>query len=99
MNIAVDDGRAFVRPFDTAYKVERVRNNPQVGIAISTVPYKLAGPAVRACATVLGDGESAYASRAIARKYPILHGFSVTLFHRLRCDKSVHIELAQVDST
>jgi hypothetical protein len=77
--------------------VERVRNNPQVGIAISTVPYKLAGPAVRACARVLGNGEPAYASRAIARKYPILHGFLVTLFHRLRRNKTVHSQLAQVD--
>ena len=79
--------------------MERVRNNPKVGIAISTVHCKLAGPAVRACARVLGDGESAYASRAIARKYPMLHGFLVTLFHRLRRNKSVHIELAQVDSS
>ena len=79
--------------------MERVRNNPKVEIAISTVPYKLAGPAVRACARVLVDGESAYASRAIARKYPILHGFLLTLFHRLRRNKSVHIELAQIDSS
>ena len=77
----------------------RIRNNPKVEIAISTVHCKPAGPAIRACARVLGDGESAYASRAIARKYPILHGFLVTLFHGLRHNKSVHTELAQIDSS
>ena len=76
-----------------------MRNNPKAEIAISTVHCKPAGPAVRACARVLGNGEPAYASRAIARKYPILHGFLVTLFHRLRRNKTVHSQLAQVDSS
>ena len=79
--------------------MERIRNKPKGEIAISTVHGKPAGPAIRACARVLGDGESAYASRAIARKYPILHSFLVTLFHRLWRNKPVHIELAQVDSS
>ena len=100
VNIAVDGGRVFVRTFDTAWKLKRIRNNPEVEIAPSTVRGKPTGPAaIRARARVLGDGESAYASRAIAHKYPILHGFLVPLFHRLRRNKTVHIELTPVDSS
>src|SRR5919199_4907712 len=93
VNIAMDGDRAFVRTFDTAWKLKRIRNNPEVEVAPSTVRGKPTGPAIRARARVLAGGESAYASRAIARKHPILHGFLVPLFHRLRRNKTVHIEL------
>ena len=98
VNIAVDGDRAFIRTFDTAWKLKRIRNNPEVEIAPSTVGGKPTGPAIRAHARVLAGGESAYAGRAIARKYPILHGFLVPLFHRLRRNKTVHIELTPLDS-
>src|ERR671933_1618090 len=99
VNIAVDGDRAFVRTFDTAWKLKRIRNNPEVEVAPSTMRGKPTGPAIRARARVLSGSESAYASRAIARKYPILHGFLVPLFHRLRRNKTVHIELTPVDSS
>jgi PPOX class probable F420-dependent enzyme len=98
VNIAVDGDRAFIRTFDTAWKLKRIRNNPEVEVAPSTVRGKPTGPAIRAHARVLAGAESAYASRAIARKYPILHGFLVPLFHRLRRNKTVHIELTPLDS-
>ena len=98
VNIAVDGDRAFVRTFDTAWKLKRIRNNPEVEVAPSTLRGKPTGPAIRAHARVLVGGESAYAGRAIARKYPILHGFLVPLFHRLRRNKTVHIELTPLDS-
>jgi PPOX class probable F420-dependent enzyme len=34
VNIVVDGGRAFVRTFDTAWKLKRIRNNPTVEVAI-----------------------------------------------------------------
>ncbi len=98
MNIAVDGDRAFVRTFDTAWKLKRIRNNPEVETAPSTVRGKPTGPAIRARARVLSDGESVYAGQAIARKHPILQGFLVPLVHRLRDNKTVHIELTPVDS-
>ena len=56
------------------------------------------GPAIRAPARPLSGDESVYAGRAITRKHPILHGFLVPLAHRLRGNKTVHIELTPVDS-
>jgi PPOX class probable F420-dependent enzyme len=94
VNIAIDGDRAFVRAFDTAWKLKRIRNNPEVEIVPSTVRGKPIGPAIRARARVLSAGESAYAGRAIAHKYPILHGFLVPFSHRLRRNKTVHIELS-----
>jgi PPOX class probable F420-dependent enzyme len=40
VNIVVDGDRAFVRTFDTAWKLKRIRNNPMVEIAPSTVRGK-----------------------------------------------------------
>ena len=93
VNVAVDGDRAFVRTWDTAWKVKRIRNNPEVEVAPSTVRGKPTGLAIRAHAKVLSGDESAYAGRALARKYPILHGLLVPLIHRLRGNETVHIEL------
>jgi uncharacterized protein len=98
VNIAVDRDRAFVRTWDTAWKVKRIRNNPEVEVVPSTLRGKPTGPAIRAHARILEGDESAYAGRAIARKHRILHGFLVPLVHRLRRNKTVHIELKPADS-
>lgn len=98
VNIAVEGDRAFVRTWDTAWKVKRIRNNSEVEVAPSTLRGKPTGPAVRAHARILDGDESAYAGRAIARKHRILHGLLVPLVHRLRRNKTVHIELKPVDS-
>jgi uncharacterized protein len=98
VNIAVEGDRAFVRTWDTAWKVKRIRNNSEVEVAPSTLRGKPTGPAVRAHARILDGDESAYAGRAIARKHRILHGLLIPLVHRLRRNKTVHIELKPVDS-
>ncbi len=98
MHIAVDGDLAFVRTWDTTWKLKRIRNNPEVEVAPSTARGKPTGPAIHARARVLGGGESAYAGRALARKYPILHGFLIPLVHRLRGNETIHIELTPVES-
>ena len=98
VNIAVDGDRAFVRTWNTAWKVQRVRNNPEVEVAPSTLRGKPTGPAIRARARILEGDEPVYAGRTIARKHRILHGFLVPLVHRLRRNKTVHLELKPVDS-
>ena len=97
VNIAVDGDRAFVRTFDTAWKLKRIRNNPEVGVAPSTWRGKPTGPAIRARARVLEGEESAYAGRLLARKHPILHRFLVPLVHRLRGNETIHVELRPLD--
>ena len=96
VNIAVEGARAFVRTWDTAWKLKRIRNNPEVEIAPSTFRGKPMGPAIRARARVLSDDESAHAGQALARKHPILHGILVPLIHRLRGNKTMHIEVTPV---
>ena len=93
VNIVVDGDRAFVRTFDTAWKLKRIRKNPTVEIAPSTVRGKPTGSAIGARARVLGGSESDHASRELNKKHPILHGILVPLVHRLRGDETVHIEL------
>src|SRR5258705_5975219 len=94
VNIAVDGDRAFVRTFDRAWKLKRIRNNPVVEVRPSNFRGKPTGPAIRARARVLDGAEAAKASRALARKYPVIHGVLVPLAHRLRGYKTTHIELA-----
>jgi uncharacterized protein len=97
VSIAVDGDHAFVRTWDTTWKLKRIRNNPEVEVAPSTMRGKPTGPVIHARARILEGDESAYAVRAIARKHRILHGFLVPLVHRLRRNKTVHIELTPVD--
>ncbi len=97
VSIAVDGDRAFVRSWDTAWKVRRIRNNPEVEVAPATWRGKPIGPAVRARARLLAGPEAAAASRALARKHPLLHGLLVPLAHRLRRYTTVHLELRPLD--
>jgi PPOX class probable F420-dependent enzyme len=97
VNIAVDGNRAFVRTFDTAWKLKRIHNNPEVKIAPSTWRGRPTGSAIRARARLLEGEESAYAGRLLVRKHPILHRILVPLVHRLRGNETVHIELRPLD--
>jgi len=99
VHIAVDrDGqRAFVRTWDAAWKLKRIRNNPTVEIAPSTGRGKPSGPAIRAHARVLSGAEAMHAGQALARKYPLLQGILVPLTHRLRRYNTVHIELTPIE--
>jgi PPOX class probable F420-dependent enzyme len=97
VNIAVDGNRAFVRTFDTAWKLKRIHNNPEVEIAPSTWRGRPTGPAIRARARLLEGEESAYAGRLLVRKHSILHRILVPLVHRLRGNETVHIELRPLD--
>ena len=96
VNIAVDGDLAFVRTFDTAWKLKRIRNNPVVEVAPSTWRGRPTGAAIRARARVLEGEESAYAGRLLSHKHPILQGFLVPLAHRLRGNETMHIELTPV---
>jgi uncharacterized protein len=93
VHIAVDGDRAFVRTWDTTWKLKRIRNNPEVRVAPCTAGGRLTGPAILARARVLGGDESEYAAEMLARKYPILHGVLIPRFHRLRGNQTMHIEL------
>ena len=98
VHIAVDGDRAYIRTWDTAWKLRRIRNNPEVEVAPSTVGGRPTGPAIHARARVLDGAESKYAAELLARKYPILHGVLIPRLHRLRGNRTMHIELTPVMS-
>jgi PPOX class probable F420-dependent enzyme len=95
VNIAVDGDRAFIRSWDSAGKVKRIRNNPEVAIAPCTARGRPTGPPMSARARILTCQESARAGRLLARKHPILQGLLVPLGHRLRGNTTTHIELTR----
>src|SRR5215211_3073387 len=93
VNIAVDGDHAYVRTWNTAGKLKRMRNNAHVEIAPSTLGGTPTGPAISARARILDGADSALAARLIASKHPFLHGFLVPLFHRMRGYTTMQIEL------
>lgn len=93
VHVAVEGDRAYVRTWDTTGKIKRIRNNPKVEMAPSTVLGRPTGPGIRARARILGGEESARAGRRLAAKYPALHGVLIPLVHRLRGNVTVHLEL------
>jgi len=97
VHIAVDGNRAFVRTWDSTWKLKRVRNNPEVEVGPCMVGGEPTGPAIRAHARILGGDESAYAEEMLAHKYPVLHGVLIPLVHRLTGNQTMHIELRPVD--
>ncbi len=98
VNIVVEGDRAYFRTWDTAWKLRRIRNNSKVEFAPSTALGRPTAPAIGARATVLEGEESAHAGRLLARKYPALHGLLVPLVHRLRGNKTMHVELTPAEA-
>lgn len=96
VNIVVEGDYAFFRTWDTAWKLKRIRNNPEVEVAPSTPRGRPTGPAIHARTRVLDGDESVHASRLLTRKYPISHGLLVPTAHRLRGNTTMHIELTPV---
>jgi uncharacterized protein len=99
VHIAVDGDRAFVRTWDETWKLKRIRNTPEVEVAPSTFRGVPTGPAIRARARILNGNEAVAARRALARKYPVMHGVLVPLVHRLRGNTTMHVELTPVDGS
>jgi PPOX class probable F420-dependent enzyme len=97
VHIAVDGDRAFFRTWDTAWKFKRLRRNPRVTVAPSTVRGTPTGPATTARARILDGQEATEAARALSRKYPILHGVLIPRLHRLRGNRTMHIELTPAE--
>ena len=97
MTIAVDGDHAYVRTWDSAWKAKRMRNNPAVRIAPSTVRGRATGPAIDARSRLLEGDEARHAARAIARRQPILQGVLVPLTHKLMRYRTLHYELTTLE--
>lgn len=93
VSIAFDGDRAFFRSYDKAGKTKRLRNNPRVEFAASTLRGKPAGPPVRARAILLEGDQARIAAKALARQHRVLQEIVVPLAHRLRHYQTMHYEL------
>ena len=93
VTIAVDGDHAYVRTWDRAWKAKRMRNNPAVLMAPSTVRGRATGPAIGARSRLLDGEEARRAARALARRQPILQGLLVPLTHKLMRHRTLHYEL------
>jgi PPOX class probable F420-dependent enzyme len=93
VTIAVDGAHAYIRTWDSAWKAKRMRNNPAVLVAPSTVRGRAIGPAIAARSRLLDGEQASRAARAIARRQPLLQGVLVPLFHRLMRYRTLHYEL------
>jgi PPOX class probable F420-dependent enzyme len=93
VSIALDADRVFFRSYDKAWKTKRLRHNPAVEFAASTLRGKPLGPPVRARATLLEGEQAVIAARALGRRHRLLQGILVPLAHRLLRYRTMHYEL------
>ena len=78
------DGRLYVYTGANAGKAKRIRNNPRVTVAPSTMMGKLKGAAIEGRARIVPQAEETAASRALTRKYWILRPLNDALNTVLR---------------
>jgi uncharacterized protein len=93
VHVAVESGRAYFRTWNPSGKWKRLRHTQRVLIAPCTIRGHSNSPPGGATARLLSGAESAHAARALARKYPILHGLLIPLAHRVRGWQTVQYEL------
>ena len=93
VSIAFESGRAFFRSYDKAWKTKRLRNNPHVEIAASTLRGKRTGPLIHARAALLDGEQARIAAKALARRHRLLQAILVPLAHRLMHYQTMHYEL------
>ena len=93
VHVVRDDDRLFIRTYDPSGKIKRLRHNPEVEIAPSTITGEPTGPSFHARAVFLKGDDDKRAREALSRKYPVMHRFLVPWVHRLRGYKTVQMEL------
>lgn len=64
-----EDGKLYVMTRGTMGKTKRIRNNPQVKVAPSTIRGKVTGPEFTAIAHILRPEQHRRARQSINRKY------------------------------
>lgn len=96
VSLAIEAGHAYFRTYDAAGKYKRLRNFPEVRVAPCTMRGKPTGPAVAATARLLDGAEAEQARSALARRYPVIHGFLVPFAHRRKGWQTAHYELSFV---
>jgi PPOX class probable F420-dependent enzyme len=66
---AEEDGKLYVFTNPNSGKVKRIRNNPEVRVAPSTIRGRIIGPEFPARARVMASEEFSHARQLLRRKY------------------------------
>jgi len=99
VNLAVDGGRAYFRSYNKAWKTKRIKNNPEVAIAPSTVRGRATGPALQAKARLLSGEEDVHARAVIAKRHPVFQRFLIPFAHKMSRYETMHYEVTLTDQS
>jgi uncharacterized protein len=98
VNPLVEDDHVFFRTWHTSGKAKRLRNFAEVRFAPSTARGRPTGSWMRGRATLLEGDDAAHAAALINRRYPLLQGVAVRLFHRLRRYHTLHYRIDDISA-
>jgi PPOX class probable F420-dependent enzyme len=93
VNPLVEGDSVCFRTWHTSGKAKRLRNYSEVHFAASTARGHPTGPWMRGSATLLDGEAAAHVAALINRRYPLLQGVAVRLFHRLRRYRTLHYRI------
>ncbi|MER7198272.1 PPOX class F420-dependent enzyme [Streptomyces sp. CB01635] len=95
VNLVVEGDHAYFRTYGKAWKVKRLRRNPEVEIAPSTLRGAPTGPEFKARVRLLDEGgeEAKHAAKLLRHKHPVMHGVAVPLAHKVQRDRTLHYEV------
>lgn len=96
VNPVVEDDHLFFRTWDRSGKAKRLRNFSEVRFAASTARGVPTGAALIGHATLLEGERARHAASLINRRYPLLQGVGVRLFHRLMRYRTLHYVVADI---
>jgi PPOX class probable F420-dependent enzyme len=93
VHVVAEGNRAFFRTWDPTGKLKRIRRDPKVLVAPSTVTGKPTGPTMPARARILHGEDAKYVAQLLGKKYGFLHSWLFPTLHRLMGWRTVHLEL------
>jgi uncharacterized protein len=96
VNPLVEGDHVYFRTWHTSGKAKRLRNFPDVKFAPSTARGRPTGSWMRGHATLLERHDAAHAGELINRRYPVLQGVAVRLYHRLRRYRTLHYRISDI---
>jgi PPOX class probable F420-dependent enzyme len=93
VNLVVEGDRAYFRSYAKAWKTKRLRRDPRVELAPSTVRGRPTGPALAGTARLLSGKQEAQARTLLARRHPVFQRFVVPFGHRMARYQTLHYEV------
>jgi len=96
VNLVVENDHIFFRTWRESGKAKRLHNFSEVHVAPSDRRGHPLGGRLSGRATLLHDDDDRHASGLINRRFPVLQGIFVRLFHRLRRLRTQHYVIREL---